>query len=231
MKGKYINIVLGGSFNPPTLAHRDLAIHAAGKVSEITGRPADTILVPSSDAYVRRKMAKQQVHGLCFREEARRDMCLAMLQGYGGAVDDIEFGNDGRGCTYETMRKLQDADPDNEYMFLAGADKLRIMPRWRSIEKFLSEFTIVVTARDGASAKKAIANDPVLSRFQDSFIVIPELDGPHVGASSTKARQAIAEGANLDGAAEICGYGVTKVIEQEYDAKRVLDLSRASARK
>lgn len=225
-----IKLVLGGSFNPPTLAHRDLALQAAESVAKITGRMTDPLFVPSSDAYVRRKMSKETIHGLVFTERARLDMCLALLDGYGGGTDDIEFGDDGRGRTYETMRKLQDADPDNEYMFLAGADKLRIIPRWHEIRKFLSEFRIAVTARHGADATRILKSDPVLGAYPGSFLVIPDMRGPHAGYSSTEARRLIEEGVNLDDAAEICGYGVTKIIEKETRAGRVPDLAKAGAK-
>ena len=48
-------VVLGGSFNPPTLAHEKLLIGAVNQLSADLG-----IFVPSSDAYVRRKMSKQE---------------------------------------------------------------------------------------------------------------------------------------------------------------------------
>lgn len=226
-----VRVVLGGSFNPPTLAHRDLAVHAADCVAGLTGRDTAPALVPSSDAYVRRKMSKQLDHGYLFSEHARRDMLIALMSGRKCDIDTLEYGDDGRGHTYRTMRRIQDADPDCEYMFLMGADKLKILPRWHDIETFLSEFMFVVTARDGGSARDMIARDPLLSKYSGSFIVIPELTGPNSGLSSTDARRTMGESVYMDDLGRICGYGVTKVIERELKAKKVPDVSRTAPKK
>ena len=53
-------IVMGGSFNPPTIAHLKLMQSAIAQLSK--ENPLDDIrgiFVPSSDAYVRRKMSKK----------------------------------------------------------------------------------------------------------------------------------------------------------------------------
>lgn len=225
-----IRVALGGSFNPPTLAHRDLALHASDHVARLTGRDAAPALIPSSDAYVRRKMSKQLDHGYLFSENARRDMLIALMSGRKADIDTLEYGDDGRGHTYRTMRRLQDADPECEYMFLMGADKLRILPKWHDIEAFLAEFMFVVTARDGDSAKSLIARDPLLSRYAGSFIVIPELTGPNSSLSSTDARRTMGESVYMDDLGKICGYGATKVIERELKARKVPDVSRTAPR-
>ena len=46
-------VILGGSFNPPTVAHRRLLCTAMDGVGAERG-----IFVPSNDAYVMKKMAK-----------------------------------------------------------------------------------------------------------------------------------------------------------------------------
>ena len=52
MKTKNLNIVImGGSFNPPTLAHYRLMKHAIEAIDATHG-----YFVPVSDAYLRRKM-------------------------------------------------------------------------------------------------------------------------------------------------------------------------------
>ena len=48
-------VVLGGSFNPPTLAHRKLLCAAMDGVGADRG-----IFVPSNDAYVTKKMSKMK---------------------------------------------------------------------------------------------------------------------------------------------------------------------------
>lgn len=56
-------IVMGGSFNPPTVAHLKLMQTALNQLPESNGTENRGIFVPSSDAYVSRKMGNQQGDG------------------------------------------------------------------------------------------------------------------------------------------------------------------------
>ena len=53
-------IVMGGSFNPPTVAHLKLMQAALDQMPKANETENRGIFVPSSDAYVSRKMKKQQ---------------------------------------------------------------------------------------------------------------------------------------------------------------------------
>ena len=53
----------GRSFNPPTVAHLKLMQAALNQLPESSGTENRGIFVPSSDAYVSRKMGKQQGDG------------------------------------------------------------------------------------------------------------------------------------------------------------------------
>lgn len=172
-------IVLGGSFNPPTLAHKTLITHALDVTDAGTG-----ILVPSSNAYVTRKCARVG-NRLVFTETERMYM-LADL-----AKDDrriqiktIEFGDDGRGHTYRTMCRIQEFYAGQKCFFLMGADKLRIIPRWRDAERFLSEFGILAVARKGFDVRAAILSSPTLAAHGGSIAVIPAPEGADDVSSS-----------------------------------------------
>ena len=72
-------IVMGGSFNPPTMAHLKLMQSAIAQLS--TGTPFEDIrgiFVPSSDAYVRRKMGKksEEADHTVLSEKLRYDMLV-----------------------------------------------------------------------------------------------------------------------------------------------------------
>lgn len=56
-------IVMGGSFNPPTVAHLKLMQAALDQLPKSGGAGNRGIFVPSSDAYVTRKMGKQADDG------------------------------------------------------------------------------------------------------------------------------------------------------------------------
>lgn len=70
MNEKHI-VVLGGSFNPPTTAHQKIMEHAMIAASADTG-----IFVPSSDAYVTRKMSKAKTDNQVYPENERAAMLI-----------------------------------------------------------------------------------------------------------------------------------------------------------
>lgn len=211
-----ILVVLGGSFNPPTLAHQALMEHALAHVMDGTGQAARGLYVPSSDAYVRRKLERHPGPAgsdALFSEKDRaallQDTCGSPLAG----ISETEFGDDGRGNTYRTLCRIRDAWPGWRIMFLTGADKLRIIPKWRDKEKLLSEFTILATCRDEDDAEAMVKADPRLSGHIGSFWFIPELGAEYKDISSTKAREAISR-ADWTGTARLCGYRAMKRISE-----------------
>ena len=87
MKAKNLNIVImGGSFNPPTLAHYRLMKHAIEAIDATHG-----YFVPVSDAYLRRKM--RHAHPpVVLSPELRIKMLQAMCSGDKMKVCDKEIG-------------------------------------------------------------------------------------------------------------------------------------------
>ena len=181
-------VVLGGSFNPPTIAHMILM------QSALDALPADLgVFVPSSEAYVARKMRRQKSE-MIFSEERRLRLLKAMCtEDSRLAVSDCEYGDDGRGHSYDTMRKIQKEYPGSELYFLIGSDKLHIITRWRSHDDFFRDFHFVVTARRGQTPEKIIRKNSILNAHADRFHIIPEPEGIS-GISSTLLREWLESG-------------------------------------
>lgn len=211
---KPICLVLGGSFNPPTIAHRDLLLEAIETIRRMTGRDVCGCMVPSSDAYVRRKMARCKTACETFPETMRLDMLRELCTGTDLKFSDVEFGDDGAGRTYEMLCKLRRENQDYEYRFVVGADKLRIIPRWREIEKLLGEFGLVVIARNRTSAKTAdlqIRSEPLLSMYSRNITILDGLDGDMSEFSSTSARECFETG-DYDTLSKLCGFSAATMM-------------------
>lgn len=182
-------VVLGGSFNPPTVAHQQLLSTAMHTLQADMG-----LFVPSSDAYVTRKMSRQK-DPMVFSEENRVKM-LEMLCKSKMSVDASELGDDGRGHTYDTLVKIQKKYPNAEIIFLIGADKLHILPKWHNRDSLLKQFYFGIATRNENGCEGAIKNTikytPKLAAYADHFTVIPTTDDMS-DISSTKARQYIAQ--------------------------------------
>lgn len=209
-------LVLGGSFNPPTLAHRDLLLGAMSQMEKLENRKTAGLLVPSSDAYVSRKMSKDRSPSAhAFPEAMRLDMLLELQTDTCLSSTDVEFGDDGRGHTYQMLVKVRNEDPSMDYALVVGADKLGIIPWWHDAEKLLSEFRLVVAARGmpKSAAVQKIRSNPFLSRHIGNITVLDRLPGQRADASSSAAREAWHMG-DYDRLAALCGFGVTAMLSR-----------------
>lgn len=177
-------VVLGGSFNPPTKAHQAIMKSAMNAISATKG-----VYVPSSDAYVSRKMSKVKCDNQVYSENDRAKM-LILCSNEETTISIVEYGDDGKGHTYETLCKVQASYPDSEIWFVVGDDKLDIMTRWHNHDKLFEKFKFVVLTRGDVDVANTIKNNSVLSKYADNFKICnspAEIDG----ISSTRCRQLI----------------------------------------
>lgn len=172
-------IVLGGSFNPPTIAHKLVLEHALSQTGAGIG-----LFVPSSEAYVARK-ARKHNSPLLFSEQERLDMLNIMIKNNTNLqISTCEYGDDGRGHTYRTMCRIQKENPDKTCCFLTGADNLRVITRWHSAKQFLDEFPFVIMSRDKNNANDIINQNQLLREHKDTLIVIHDLPSVETISSS-----------------------------------------------
>ncbi len=161
-------VVMGGSFNPPTLAHYQLMKNAIQAVRATKG-----IFVPVSRAYLNRKMRKAEF-SLCFSETLRVEMLRAMCAG-DLMLDVCDYDiRHPLSNTPETMSALQTIYPEAELFFLAGADKKSML---RSITKkyaFPEHFGIAIVGRGGVNPIELIRQDDCLSCYQNSFVAVEQ---------------------------------------------------------
>ena len=183
-------VVLGGSFNPPTLAHFRLMQSALDGLQAQLG-----YYVPSSHGYVRRKMKRTPYPDEVLPDQLRLDMLRAMcLDDPRMQVSDVEFGSDtGSGHSYETMKTLQQQHPGAEMYFIFGGDKLNGLTRWRTFEAFTTDFRLLIFSRDGFDAEAIFAGNERLAAKRSAFVFLPQPDGTQ-DISSTAVRSLLRAG-------------------------------------
>lgn len=182
-------VVMGGSFNPPTIAHQRLMLGAVETLGAARG-----IFVPSSHAYVSAKMRRDKHRNEVLPEEARLRMLLAMAADDPRLeVEDCEFHRAERSYTYESMEAVQEKYPEAELYFVAGGDKVAIISRWHRINEFLARFNIVFMRRDGYDPETELRQNPFLSDHLDKLHVI-EAPGGLDGISSSAVREKLRQG-------------------------------------
>lgn len=147
-------VVMGGSFNPPTKAHYKLLQFAVDQIT--TGASDESvkgIFIPSSDAYVSRKMSHQPsgADKTVLPEKLRFDMLQSFHE------KDHRLSSDGRelgttavkGHTVETLFSIQRENPEAQVYFIFGGDKLEGLARWGSFEALVSTFKSLSLAGTG----------------------------------------------------------------------------------
>ena len=198
-------VVMGGSFNPPTMAHLRLMKAAVDGIGAERG-----LFVPSSDAYVHRKMRRAAAGKIQFPEELRLRMLQTMCEGDARlGVETVEFGTT-RPQTLETLKKVAAANPESEVFFLIGADKLDDMKRWSTRKELLEQFGVVAFERNGELAKEKVEQDEIYRCHAGSFRFLPMPEGVD-SISSTVVRERYCEGGAY---AELVHPGVGEILSQ-----------------
>lgn len=206
-------VVMGGSFNPPTVAHQRLLLAAVEQMNADKG-----IFVPASHTYVCIKMRRAKLPREVLREEVRLRMLRAMCAGDPRfSVEDCDFGRNEKGYTYESMELIQEKYPDAELYFLAGGDKVSPISRWHRIREFLERFRILVVKRDDLDPETGLRENPFLSAHLDRFTVISAPTGLE-GVSSSAVRNKLRNGE--PGAEEMLHPGVWEILQENGGVRR-----------
>lgn len=178
MEGKKRRIVvLGGSFNPPTLAHYSLMEQALNALEAEIG-----IFVPVSDAYLKRKM-RHSHPPVVLSPELRVRMLHAMCTDDRMTVSEIEIGTIAA-RTVDTMQELQELYPDAELYFVMGADKLSLLVHLTEKKDFLNMFNVILYSREDVELETILKSNEVLSHFLERIVVLPQPDGIETISSS-----------------------------------------------
>ena len=182
-------VVMGGSFNPPTVAHSALLRAAMASTDADLG-----VWLPAARSYVEKKLKASGQE----RELMRDDVRLALVRAAAReserqTVEDYELRGAGTGYTFETLKAMATAYPGAEIHFLIGSDKLAGLPRWHRADELLDRFHVLVVHRGGALPQDILRDDPVLAQRRDRFGVVA-FPGGMEGISSSRARRLLLQG-------------------------------------
>lgn len=172
--------ILGGTFNPPHIAHLVCAqeAHARLGLDRVVLMPAG---VPPH---------KQLPAGDPSAEE-RYELCrLAVAGDERLEVSRVELDRPGRSYTVDTLRLLRARDPQDELTFVVGGDMAHSLPGWREPEAVLQLATLAVAERRGAK-REAVERE--LARL-DGADRVTFFDMPRVDVSSSLVRERVATG-------------------------------------
>ncbi|MBW3652346.1 MAG: nicotinate-nucleotide adenylyltransferase [Actinobacteria bacterium] len=172
--------ILGGSFNPPHLAHLVCASEAAAQLQLDRVLLTPVAAPPHKDA--ERDPGPRERLRLCrlaIGGDERLDVC------------DLEVLRGGPSYTIDTLRELHARTPEDHLTFIVGGDIALGLPSWHEPEAVLGLARLAVAERSGAGRGDVAAR--LSERFPDApppaFFDMPRLD-----ISSSQIRRRIEQG-------------------------------------
>ena len=171
--------ILGGTFNPPHIAHLVCAQEARSQLGL-----EYVVLMP--------------VHTPPHKEasgdpgaEVRFALCCAAAAGDPGLrVSRLEIDRPGASFTVDTLRELRASAPEDELTFIVGGDQAQGLPTWREAP------ALFVLARLAVAERAGVAREDVRARLAGLapaerlvFVDMPRLD-----VSSSDLRRRVAAG-------------------------------------
>jgi nicotinate-nucleotide adenylyltransferase len=171
--------ILGGTFNPPHVAHLVCAQEALAQLD------LDRVLLMPVAAPPHKPLPDDP------GPEVRLEMCRraageeARLE-----VSDLEVRRGGPSYTVATLEELHASHPEHELTFIAGGDMAASLPEWREPERVLELARFAVAERDGAQRAEIEARTASLAGRER----IEFFDMPLLRISSSAIRSRVAAG-------------------------------------
>lgn len=148
-----MNIVYGGAFNPPTLAHLEIC-----KVLKSMAK--NLIIMPVSINYQKDTL---------INDDYRLDMVNIMALKVGAIVSRVELECKKYMGTYHTLNLLS-SEYDDLY-FVMGADNLENLNKWIRYEDLLNDYKFIVFERNDKNCSKIIESK--YYKYKEKFLIIP----------------------------------------------------------
>lgn len=172
--------ILGGTFNPPHLAHLLCASEARWQLGL-----ARVVLIPA-------RVPPHKQMGDEPGIEHRLEMCriAASSQSDWLEVSELEAQRNGPSYTIDTLREIHASQPGDELTFILGGDMAWSLPAWREPEAILELACVAVAERAGARREEIREQLAPLRGVENvSYIEVPRMD-----VSSAALRQRVRAG-------------------------------------
>ena len=171
-------VIFGGTFNPPTRAHLDIATEALYYLD------AEKVLfVPVSDLY------KKDDVEISYHRVNMLNLAIGNFRRL--EIDFTEVDSVKLTYTYETVKKIKSQYQDKELFLLIGADNLEDFKNWKNQRSIMENCSLLVVNRNNSSIDEIIESNEILTEFKDKIIEAPIEE---IEISSTEVRNRIASG-------------------------------------
>ncbi len=163
-----------GSFNPMHIGHKIIASYMV----EFSNLDKVMFVVSPQNPLKQKNSLLDQYHRLqIIRAEEEDNPKLS--------VSDIEFSMPKPSYTIDTLVRLKEEHPENDYALIMGSDNLQNFHKWKNYEQILENYSIYVYPRLGIKIEGTHKN-------------IHIIDGvPQMEISSSFIRKSIKEGKDI----------------------------------
>jgi nicotinate-nucleotide adenylyltransferase len=172
--------ILGGTFNPPHVAHLLCASEARWQLG------LDQVLLVPAGVPPHKPMAEDP--GI----EHRLAMCRLAVRGHDNwlGVSEFEAHCSGPSYTVDTLRQIHANQPGDDLTFIVGGDMAWSLPAWREPDAILGLARVAVAERAGARREEVRERLAGLRGVEAvSYIDVPRMD-----VSSAVLRQRVRSG-------------------------------------
>ena len=163
-----------GSFNPIHIGHKVIASYLV----DFTDLDKVMFLVSPQNPLKQKISLLDQYHRLqIIRAEIEDNSKLA--------VSDIEFDMPKPSYTIDTLVRLKEKYPENDYSIIMGSDNLQNFHKWKNYEQILEDYSIYIYPRPGYEISGSHKNIHVIEGV------------PQMEISSSFIRKSIKEGKDI----------------------------------
>lgn len=148
--------ILGGTFNPPHIGHLIMANEAyhALQLDEVRFMP--NAIAPH-----------KQIEDDPTTDERRNMVEIAIAPYPHFKLETIELDRGGVSYTYDTMVKLCEKEPDNEFYFIIGGDMIDSLHTWYNIDRLVQLVRFIGLKRPGTLSK---------TKYDIRMVEAPQID-------------------------------------------------------
>ena len=165
---KEIKVLFGGSFNPPTKAHFEIARSIIEKFNVI-----DFVFLPTGNVYNKANLIDAK-----YRIEMLELLCNKLKN---ARVSDYEIKQEKYLGTYKTLEDFKN------YYFIMGADNFITLHQWINYPDVVIKNRFIVINRNGIDLIDYAKKYPDIYKNLDNFIIFNEFC--ELDISSTKYHQ------------------------------------------
>mgnify|MGYP002772478659 FL=1 len=146
----------GGSFNPPTYAHINIAKMSIEKFN------LDAVyFVPVGNLYNKPSLI----------DEKYRYKMLQLVCGDKIKAENIELNRKETLDTLQAFNLIEEKykNDETEIFYIMGADNFEKLPNWKDSKKLVEDYKYIIFKRDGSNLEQCIEKNQILKKNRQNF--------------------------------------------------------------